>query len=265
MKRLFTLSAVVIAVAACGARILAQAPPGQLGVNEQEAREDLLASLSSGSPVLGRAAKAFTALPASARAAVVQASFAWMKLTVNSAPFKNSYAQTREGMKPLAPDAPGAVDVELKRQQDEQVKQLEESRKALAMLPANQRAELEAVLKATEAHMKTPEMVAGMRQQIVADRAAAQETYQEDLKKWQETYPANPLVLIARRLQTFLDASADVDFAARTEMRDGKLRFVNSEYESKPGDWKMCFRAGREAVTAARTAATAWLRELPKP
>jgi hypothetical protein len=60
------------------------------------------------------------------------------------------------------------------------------------------------MFRQTEAQMRSPEMVASLRQQIVEDRASAQ-----------------------------------------------------------PSDWKMCFRAGREAVTAARTAAQAWLRELP--
>lgn len=264
MRRLFTLALVALAVAAPGARARAQGPPSQLGLSEQNARQDLLSSLNSGSPVLGIASKAFTALPAAARAAVVNASFAWMKVTVNSAPFKTAYAQERENMKPGPPQAEGAVDAELKRKQDEQAKQTEDARKMLAMVPAAQRAEMEAMLRATDAQMKSPEMVAMMRQQIVADRAAAQETYQADLKKWQEDYPANPLVLVARRLQRFLDVSADVDFSARTTTRDGKTVFVDSAYEEKPGEWKMCFRAGRDAVTAARAAATAWLRELPR-
>ena len=36
----------------------------------------------------------------------------------------------------------------------------------------------------------------------------------------------------------------------------------NPAYERKPGQWKMCYRAGKEATAAARAAVQAWLKEL---
>jgi hypothetical protein len=59
-----------------------------------------------------------------------------------------------------------------------------------------------------------------------------------------------------------IDLSASVDFDAKLEPRDGKLRFVDPQYERKPADWKLCYCAGRPAVEAARAAAQAWLAEL---
>ncbi len=38
--------------------------------------------------------------------------------------------------------------------------------------------------------------------------------------------------------------------------------FANPDYEAKDGQWKMCFRAGRGVVEAAREEAQAWLKEL---
>ncbi len=41
-----------------------------------------------------------------------------------------------------------------------------------------------------------------------------------------------------------------------------RMRFEDPLLEKKPGEWKLCYRAGREAVAAARAAATAWLATL---
>jgi hypothetical protein len=38
--------------------------------------------------------------------------------------------------------------------------------------------------------------------------------------------------------------------------------FENPEYEKKPREWKMCFRAGRETIETARVYASNWLKEI---
>ncbi len=105
-------------------------------------------------------------------------------------------------------------------------------------------------------------MVNAMRMGITSDRQQRQVDYQRDTKEWQERYPENPNVLVARQLRRFLEASADVDYAARIATQGGVMRFVNPQYEEKSSEWKICYRAGKEAVTVARTAAAAWLKEL---
>lgn len=72
------------------------------------------------------------------------------------------------------------------------------------------------------------------------------------------TLDKNPDVTIRRRLEAFLEMSATVDFDAKLEGR----QFADPEYEAKPSEWKMCFRAGREATMAAREEAEAWIKEL---
>ena len=72
----------------------------------------------------------------------------------------------------------------------------------------------------------------------------------------------DPQVQLAKRLQAFLDATADVDFGAETTASGGLKRFVNEEYESKPSEWKMCYRAGKETTEALRAFASEWLAEL---
>jgi hypothetical protein len=254
---------IALATGLLNAGVLAQGVPSQLGLGDQEAGKNLLYSINSGSPNLGLAAKAFIALPVAARPAVVNATYLWIKTSVNSAAFKAAYAQARDQMKPTPPRFDGTVDDELKRQAAEQAKQSEASKKMIATLPADQRASMEAMMKQADAMANDPKAVAFKRQLIESQRAQAQQTYEADLKKWQNNYPTDLLVLVARRLQTFLTVTADIDFAAKTTPQGGHLVFVNPAYQSKSRDWHMCFRAGKEAVTAARAAATKWLAELP--
>lgn len=243
--------------------LAAQAVPSQLGLAEREAQESFLGSVVAGYPQWGAAGKAFVALPASVRVAVVQGGVAWARAYVKSPAFRTAYENARAGAKPTAPEAAGSVDDELKRQVDAQLEDLAEMRKALASLPPEQRKELEEALRQSEAQLKDPQMLAMMRSGIEADRASARETYQADLRQWEENYPVNPDLLIRRRLQAFLTECGDVDFSAKLQSQYGMMRFVNPEYEQKPNTWKTCFRAGPEAMGAARTAVTAWLAELP--
>lgn len=76
----------------------------------------------------------------------------------------------------------------------------------------------------------------------------------------EDRYPADPNKLIKKRLEEFLEVSGSVDFDARL---NGRM-FANPEYESKSDKWKMCYRAGKEVVAAARDEAQKWLKELEK-
>ena len=72
----------------------------------------------------------------------------------------------------------------------------------------------------------------------------------------------NPRQQLEKRLQSFLDATADVDFDAPTVGEGSARRFERAEHESKPREWKMCYRAGQETTEAVRAFARDWLAEL---
>jgi hypothetical protein len=55
----------------------------------------------------------------------------------------------------------------------------------------------------------------------------------------------DPNVTLRRRLQSFLGATADVDFAASIQGEGSSRRFVDQQSEARPPEWKMCFRAGQ--------------------
>ena len=81
-----------------------------------------------------------------------------------------------------------------------------------------------------------------------------------DKASLEKKYPSEPIDLIKQRLTDFLEVSADVDFDA--ELKPNSSTFKNPDYEKKDGYWKMCYRAGREVVAAAREEAKKWLDEL---
>jgi len=88
--------------------------------------------------------------------------------------------------------------------------------------------------------------------------------YQDKVKKFEANYPADPRQMIKIRLQQILDITADVDYSA--ELKDGwnnKVKvFVNPVYEKKPPEWKLAYRAGKQATDVLRSAAQQWLNEL---
>jgi hypothetical protein len=75
------------------------------------------------------------------------------------------------------------------------------------------------------------------------------------------------MTAIARYLREFVDATVDVDFAAKAtktvqvgDMPD--FAFENPAYNQKPWQWQKSYAFGPEALSAARTAAAAWLKEV---
>lgn len=72
----------------------------------------------------------------------------------------------------------------------------------------------------------------------------------------------DPKDQLRKRLAAFLAATRDVDFAAATHASGSLKVFDVPEYESKPPEWKMCYRAGKPTTEALRAFARGWLDEL---
>lgn len=98
-----------------------------------------------------------------------------------------------------------------------------------------------------------------MKEMMEMSYTQSKKQYQDYLVQFEKDYPKAPGQYVKRKLQQFLQLSGTVDFAA--ELKDGpggKKYFVKAEYEKKPDEWKKCFRAGKDAVTAARSFVTEW-------
>lgn len=258
---------ILVILSSLSSALMAQSVLAKLGLEEAQTKLDLLSALNSGYVSVGATtAKLFKAAPPAAQKALVDGVVAWAKAYTSSAEFKRQYAEARNNNKPDALPTQAEANEDAKRQLAEQQKAIEDMKKVAASMPPEQRKAMEDGIKEAMAAMKAmqndPEMKRLMKEMAETGRKADEESYKENIAKWNEDYPENPNILIARRLRHFLDVSATVDFAAKVEQRDGKLKFVESKYEEKPNEWKMCFRAGRDAVTAARAVASAWLKEI---
>ena len=259
---------------AVGAFALASAAAGQgadifaqLGIPMASAEQAAITIISNGIHNPGLPSASFKLLPPAVRAQLATAGVEWLKTYTKSAAFKARYDTLRETHKPQPPQFEGTPEEELKRADDERRQQAEESKRAIAALPEDQRRALEQTLAASAAalaKMDTPDQRKLRLDEIRAARAERTREYEQAVAGWQREYPDNPAPAIARRLREFLAVSADVDFAAVVKpAEDGsRTRFENPAYEAKSSPWKLCFRAGREATSAARAAVTGWLKEL---
>lgn len=245
-----------VAVSAAG---FAQANLSRFGVTDQRAQEVTMSAVE-GTYSLAGLAKPFLALSPSGRTSAVNDAVAWAKAYLNSPGFTQAWIADHDRSKPAPPVVKGTIDDEVQQEIAAELQQAADMRKELANLPADQRPQMEALIKEMETKTKDPATVEKIRRDVTSRRADDQDKYQADLKKWQDE--ADPKALIAARLQDFVNVSADVDFDAKTEVHDGKKIFSDDQYEDKSNIWKMCYRAGREATTAARAAATIWLKEL---
>jgi hypothetical protein len=260
-KPIALAAAIVAGLAAIAADGLAP-----IGLPPEATREAIGTIITYGVNNPGLPTKAFKALPPAARAQAVTSAAGWVKAYTLTPEFKAQYEKLRQTRKPEAPPAwTTTPEQELQKADDEQKKQLEESKKQLANLPPETRKAVEQGMQAAAAmtaQMNTPEMRKLRLDGIKSERAQQTKSYQDSVAKWNQDYPADPKPVIVKRLKEFLALSADVDYSAKLNGQGSAATFVNPGYQSKPSQWKMCYRAGKEATDAGRAAAQAWLKEL---
>jgi hypothetical protein len=263
--RVLVRHAVVIGVlalpaAAAGADVLTQ-----LGLTLDAVKEAIGSIITAGVYNPGLPAQAFKLMPPAMRGQVATAGVGWLKTYVASPDFKHQYIQVRDQHKPQPDTYERTPEQEIQKADDDQKQQFEESKKAIASLPAEQRKQMEEALKNAAdmvAKMNTPENRKTRLDAIRMERGERAKEYDAAVAKWKQDYPDDPKPVLVRRLREFMQLSADVDFNAKLTTQDGRSTFENPAYQAKSSQWKMCFRAGREATTAARAAVQAWLTEL---
>ncbi len=198
----------------------------------------------------------------------MRSGLAWIKSYVSSAEFKAAYAAAARAEKPEAPAPRPSADDQTNRMKADMEKSIAEMKKNMGAMDAEMKKVMEASIQAMRAQMKRmeedPQQKQLMRQMAEMSAAEDKQGHEEKLKEWERRYPADPRSLIKSRIREFLAVSAGVDFAAKLLPRGDKMVFANDDYEQKPAEWKLCFRAGKEATGAARAFAAGWLAELDK-
>jgi hypothetical protein len=275
MKRKIPVGIVVVlGLAGCLAVLRAADVLRDLGLKEANAKESVVDAINSGNVNWWPASTAFKAAAPAVRAGLVTGGLTWARTYTESAEFTAAYEKVRQNKKPEAPKLK-SVDEEIARQRTLLQEGIAQTKKTLAEPPAGVSPEiLKAIRDGSEnalkmltgqlADLDKPQMKAMLSQGVEYENKSNQDQYQRNMKAWESRYPIDPKPLLATRLQHFLDQSAGVDFGAALVPCGSKKCFADKTYEQKSQNWKLCYRAGKEAVAAARGFATTWLAALQK-
>jgi flagellar biosynthesis GTPase FlhF len=240
----------------------------QVGIEPSEAREHIWRSFSGGY-ISYPSVATLKKIAVGDRAGVVQAVAELARAESKSPAFLKKYLEYRESTKPKPPEPPKPVSKLREEMKEEHKRSLRNLEEQIAKMPADQRAMMQEVMASMretgkllddpENPMFSPEMDKLNRQFYEEELSR----YREELAEWEQRYPPTPNAMIKSWLEQFLDVSKDVDFSAKLIPGEGgKMVFANPAYEQRSPAWKMCFRAGKETVQAARMAAAEWLKEL---
>jgi hypothetical protein len=273
MRIVAAVVAIGLALAA-GSDLAAQAALAQLGLTETAARSFVLDEVrgpagNRRSPIVVAGTRAFLKLPPSARGAAATGLFAWAKAYVNSPAFKASYDSYRKGRIPESRQYTTTVEEAVRKEIDEQRAALEEMRKNLAAsgLPPAEQQKILAQWEEVQAKATSPEFIEAQRKLLEAERAQASGSDAGLAREVERLTPADPEKLFARRLREFLEATADVNFSARTIRLTGGpdgIEFIDKADRQRHWIWQAASIVGPEATAAARAAAQAWLKEIER-
>lgn len=266
-RKLFAVSAVFIAVGT--ATLIAQSTLANFGIHENDIKARTVSAVVYGNVPLYPDRKAFNAANPSVRAGFVRNALAVVKAYTETAAFQADYAKQRASAKPASPSTKGTPDEQYAKQLADQQKSLAEMKANVAKMTPDMQKQMAPVVKQMEEMIakqsKDPQMAAMMKQGYTMQAQGDQQSYQQALVKYDERYPADPRVLIAKRLHQFLDVSQDIPWNAKlVPAGGGKMRFDDPQLESKSAEWKICFRAGKDAVDAARSFSMEWLKQMGK-
>jgi hypothetical protein len=196
---------------------------------------------------------------------------------VASPAFRAAYAEQRSSAMAVPPVVAPEPPRTAKQIQDERVGSIESGVKALeAQLktaPKESRAAMTQVLTAQRA------MLAELRKNThdaEAFAAADRDRFEREtadlpnrrrerdaaIARLAAEWPEDPSALAARRLEEFLALSSTIDWGAKLSPRGGRRVFDDPALEAKPPLWKLCHRAGKPTVDAARAVAKQWLAEI---
>lgn len=262
--------AAVITVASCSLISLTVRSLGddflkQLGLTKPGAEEKIRQGILGGSiDIYG--IKGLKTIATGNRAAVAGDILTYTKKYVSTADFIKNYNEMRDYYKPKFEklQTPDEMRSEAVANQKKSIAQIEESiRKAdAATKPIFEKVLITAkedLKKIEDPNSKHNAAYAKNYEQAVKQN---QQNYDRQIADWEAKYPSNHLLYVKKRLQEFLNETADIDFEAELITKNGKKYFVNRAYESKGNRWKMAFRAGKDVITTARTFAEKWMSEI---
>ena len=253
--------------AALSVALFAQADLLQkLSVSSENAHNSFFDVIWDGTPYVPGGSDVFRAASPAVRVTIVRGLATMLKTYTRSEAFKARYAEYVDVNRPKAETARMKSVSEQDAETDASIKEMEANIKKMPPDMQKQMEEVVKQMKAQQAELKKNTEFQAMRDSAVKEAQAQEEReFRDRLSQFDARHPRNPDLLIAARLREFLALSADVNYGARLVKQGDKMRFEDPALEGKPAEWKLCFRAGKEATDSARAFATEWLKELPKP
>lgn len=237
----------------------------QLGISKTAADDKITNSILGGNVDLYGVKNARN-IALGNRKAVVLDLLAYTKKQVASPAFVKEYNAIRDNLKPkeYIPQTPEEMKAENIARAKESVKQTEEYlRKADAsMKDIFQKSVDQAKKYLKEAEDPNNRMYVNYARNYDRSVQQAKESNAANAAHFERRYPSNHQLYVKMRLQEFLDATKDIDFAAELKPKNGKKVFVNPGYERKDSRWKMAFRAGKEVIEPAREFVQQWIAEI---
>jgi hypothetical protein len=240
----------------------------QLGISQQTGNDNIKNSFLSGY-FYHYGAEAVRNATSGNRAAAAGTLLTYVKQFVNSDGFKKEYEAQRQAKKPQVQErkTPRSADKIRKDMIDETQKALDDLTTRMKTMTPDMQKLMEPTVKSYEEMIKSYKdpknemftMMATVESQLYEQNGKSDV---DEMKKWEEEWPADVKPLIKKRLQKYLSISATVDFSAELKDKNGKKVFVKDEYERKSADWKMIYRAGADVNGVAKGFAEQWLKEL---
>ncbi len=235
-----------------------------LGITLNRAKEAVFDSFITGSISLAGNAEIFKAAAPQARAGMVTAVATFGRAFIEGTDFEKRYADHREANGPDPLPAEQTVEQIFAKQRKDWDEQVAGIRAQFSEVTPAQQKTLEAGFDEMRARFDAMEKDgrAELARSLQTQRAAQVRARDAAMAEFEKVIPSDPRVLTASRLRRFLDLSRDIDYSVKLVERDKKMRFADPALESKPRDWKLCFRAGKAATDTARAFAQKWLSDL---
>ena len=236
----------------------------QIGCSSDVAKNAILDNFVNSSLNPPSCGGVYKTISATERTSIVNQLFAFIKTYVNSEEFRSKYKAEHESEKPTEP-----AKEEISSNEDQTqllLKGMEEQLNS-PYLNAEQKEELKKSIETMKQTVSTPEYKQMAQQITETNQKSSQEEYEKkmveyksDLAEWEKLNDIK--YMLKKRLNAFLELTSNINFDAKLVKQFDKWKFEDEGLESKSREWKMCFRCGRETISAARVCATNWLKEL---
>lgn len=241
----------------------------QLGINQMQGTERIKSSFIN-NYFNEYGLKNAKNIAAGNRAAVAKDILAYTRQYVNSNVFKSEYEKAREYARPRESQPNNKSKESIRKGEIEETKKLiKRTEEIIRTSEGELKKTMEDVLAMHKANLKDYEspdskMINMLWEGELNTRENDKKRYLDNVKVWEQNYPADYKQVIKMRLQKYLGIAQTVDFSAQLVEKNKKKYFVNNSYEAKNSEWKMIYRAGREVYDVTKVFAEQWLKDLEK-